>query len=308
MRIRSQDASGVGSLARGGGRRLFLPGAALAVAGASLVLVAARQAARTLATPSPAETQFLTPWELGIPFEDVSFVTGDGLKLSGWWLPNPEARRTVVALSGYDSVRHHILGIGAALWRGGSNVLLFDNRGCGSSEGDGISLGHHERLDATAAVGYSKGRAPDLPLGVVGYSMGGAVALMVAADDARIEAVVVDSPFASQTNVLRVQLRGYVGPLDRPALALASLFLDHEPREVEPVEYVCRISPRPVLLIHGEEDTVTDPDDSRKMFGLAGEPKELWVVPGAGHVGSYYADRKEYCRRVTGFFDRHLRG
>ncbi len=274
--------------------------------GAGLALVAARRAARQVTTPSPVETQFLTPWELGVPYEEVSFTTGDGLRLGGWWLPKPGAGRTVIVLCGYNSARHHVLGISAALWRGGANVLLFDNRGRGDSEGDRVSLGYHERLDAKAAVGYALLRDPEAPLGVLGYSMGGAVALMVAAGDARIEAVVADSPFASQTALLRARLRDYVGPLELPAYTLASRFLGYDPREVEPVRCVAGISPRPVMFIHGDGDRVTDPEDSRRMYGLAGEPKELWLVPGAEHVGSYYRDREEYSRRVNAFFAGHL--
>ncbi|MGI8650102.1 MAG: alpha/beta hydrolase [Rubrobacter sp.] len=318
MKIRSRDVTRIktrpiNALRLGGhgdtlgGVRSLTAGALLAsslVAGGSVLL--AGLAARRLITPSPSETQFLTPWELGISYRDISFVTADGLKLKGWWLPNPGARRTVVALCGYNSARHHVLGISAALWRGGANVLLFDNRGRGDSEGETVSLGYYERLDAEAAVGYAKSRSKELPLGVIGYSMGGAVGIMVAAEDDRIEALVVDSPFASQTALLRARLRDYVGPLEYPAFALASRFLDYEPGEVEPAGAVPRVAPRPILFIHGEEDTVTAPEDSRRMYDLAGEPKELWLVPGAGHIGSYYRDRESYCRRVNAFFEKHL--
>lgn len=286
--------------------RLSLGAAVFSGAAAGAALAGARLAARRFGTPEEKETRFLTPWELGLPYEDVAFWTEDGLRLGAWWLPNPEARRTVVILSGHNGARQDTLGIGGALYRAGSNVLLLDNRGRGSSEGDRVSLGGHERLDARAAVGYALGRAPEVPLALLGYSMGGAVALMTAADDRRVGAVVADSPFASQRELLLRHLRERIGPLAGPTLALASTFLDYRMSEVEPVRYVARISPRPLLLIHGEQDDVTDPNDSRRMFAAAGEPKELWTVPEAAHVESYYADREVYCRRVIGFLDRSL--
>ncbi len=66
------------------------------------------------------------------------------------------------------------------------------------------------------------------------------------------------------------------------------------------------IAPRPVLLIHGAADSMIPVDHGRAIFAAAGEPKELWVVPGAEHCGAYFADRPYYVTRVAQFFDRHL--
>ena len=89
----------------------------------------------------------------------------------------------MIALHGHRGARHHCVGIGAALWRTGANVLLFDHRGRGSSEGELMSLGHFETVDALAAIGYAHSRTPGLRLGLIGYSMGAVVALMSAARD-----------------------------------------------------------------------------------------------------------------------------
>lgn len=279
---------------------------ASAAAGAALVAAASRQAAKRFTTPDPVETRFLTPWELGIEYEDVLFETDDGLKLSGWWLGHPDAERTIITLAGHNSARHHVLGISSALHRAGANVLLFDNRGRGSSEGDKISLGHYERLDASAAVEYATRRGPDLPLGMMGFSMGGAVALMAAAADERIKAVVADSAFASQAKLVTYHLRRHVGPFAPAIFHLAKGALHYDIHEVEPGQGVGEISPRPTMFIHGELDTITDPEDSIAMYKAAGEPKELWIAEGAGHVDAYFQNREEYSRRVAAFFEEHL--
>ncbi|CAN5645171.1 MAG: alpha/beta fold hydrolase [Actinomycetota bacterium] len=286
-------------------RRLVL--GAIGATGAALVVAASRHAAKRFITPDPVETRFLTPWELGIEYEDMVFQTEDGLEISGWWLPNPEARRTIITLAGHNAARHHVLGISSALHRAGANVLLFDNRGRGTSEGDKISLGHYERLDAEAAADYVVRRTPNLPLGMMGFSMGGAVAIMAAARDERIKAVVADSAFASQSRLITYHLRQYVGRFFAPAIfRLAKGALHYDIHEVEPGKDAAKISPRPVMFIHGELDTVTDPDDSIAMYKAAGEPKELWIVEGAGHVDAYFQDRGEYSWRVAEFFEKHL--
>lgn len=109
--------------------RLSLGAAVFSGAAAGAALAGARLAARRFGTPEEKETRFLTPWELGLPYEDVAFRTEDGLRLGAWWLPNPQAQRTVVILSGHNGARQDTLGIGGALYRAGSNVLLLDNRG-----------------------------------------------------------------------------------------------------------------------------------------------------------------------------------
>jgi uncharacterized protein len=113
----------------------------------------------------------------------------------------------VIAIHGHRGARHHCVGIGAALWRKGANVLLFDHRGRGTSEGDLMSLDYYEVFVALTAIGYSLSRAPEVPLGPIGYSMGAAVAVMAAARDERVRAIVADSPFASERDLVRFLLR-----------------------------------------------------------------------------------------------------
>jgi uncharacterized protein len=271
-----------------------------------LTAIASWVTARRITSPGPREDKFVTPWELGIPYEEVAFSTEDGLLLRGWWLPAPEAKRTVIALHGHRGARHHCVGIGAALWRRGANVLLFDHRGRGSSEGALMSLGYFETLDALAAIEYSLSRAPEVPLGLIGYSMGGAVAVMAAARDDRVGAVVADSSFASERKMVRSLLRKQVGPLCRPIAALSEYLLPYDPGEVEPLGEAAWIAPRATLLIHGLLDTTCDPRDSVRLYEAAGDHKELWLLKGAGHCDAYFADREAYCERVDSFFKEHL--
>jgi len=234
------------------------------VAGASLATLAAWVTARRITGPGPRDKKFVTPWEFGIPYEEVGFSTEDGLLLRGWWLPAAEAKRTVIALHGHRGARHHCVGIGAAVWRRGANVLLFDHRGRGSSEGELMSLGHFETADA-AAVGYALSRAPGLPLGLIGYSMGAAVALISAARDEHVGAVVADLPFASERKLVRALLRRQAGPLHRPIVALSERLLPYDPGGVDPLRQVAKVAPRPCLFIHGLLDKTCDPEDSVRL-------------------------------------------
>ena len=276
------------------------------VAGASSAALASWVTARRITSPGPREKRFVTPWELGLPYEEVAFRTEDGLILRGWWLPAPQPKRTVIALHGHRGARHHCVGIGAALWRKEANVLLFDHRGRGSSEGNLMSLGHFETLDALAAADYVLSRSPEVPLGIIGYSMGASVAVMAASRDDRVGAVVADSPFASEQALVRSLLRQQIGSLCGPVGALTEWLLPYDPGEVEPLREVAKIAPRATLFVHGLLDETCDPKDSVKLYEAAGVPKELWLLEEAGHCDAYFSDREAYCERVGSFFEEHL--
>ena len=291
---------------RGIGRRAGRLLAVGAPAGAAAVALTAWATARVITTPGPRERKFITPWELGISHEEVSFSTEDDITLSSWWLPKADAERTVIFLHGHRGARHHSLGIGAALWKRGANVLLFDYRGRGYSEGNFMSLGHFELLDTSAAIEYTVSKAPDVPLGLLGYSMGAAVAIMAAARDERIGAVVADSSFASERGLIRGLLKRRVGPLELPVAALAENFLLYNAGEMQPIKAVGNIAPGATLFIHGLEDKTCAAQDSMKLHEAAGDPKDLWLLDGVGHCDAYFVDRPAYCERVASFFEEHL--
>jgi fermentation-respiration switch protein FrsA (DUF1100 family) len=75
---------------------------------------------------------------------------------------------------------------------------------------------------------------------------------------------------------------------------------------VEPIEVVAAIAPRPLLLVHGAADSTIPVEHSQALFAAAGEPKELWIVPGIEHCGVYFAGRQTYVSRVAGFFEHAL--
>jgi len=291
-------ASALG-LASGG----FLSGA-LALA----YYVARRVTAPTPTTPFDAFT--FTPFEFDVPYDAVSFPTSDGSILRGWWLRRPASNRVVIACGGYRGRRADLLGISAALWRDGNNVLVFDYRGHGELVGTPVTLGYQEMQDLLAGVAYTKSRVPDAAIGVLGYSMGGAVAIMGAARCPDIGAVVADSPFARQREAIDLHMRRVLHVPHGFVLALVDLLLGrlrgYHFKDVEPLSEVGLLSPRPLLLIHGEADSMTDPRDSATLYAAAGEPKELWSSPGIEHCGTYFADRPAYVARVSAFFRRSL--
>lgn len=250
-----------------------------------------------------------TPWETQVAHERVSFTSADGVTLRGWWFARPESQRVVVGVHGHRGQKTDLLGIGSGLWRAGNNVLIFDLRGCGESDSAPQSLAHREQSDARAALAYARARMPAGRIGLIGYSMGASIAILVAATDPDVRAVVADSPFATMRDVVAnayIQRRVPTRPLLDLTDAVTRWRYGYPFEAVRPLDAVAALAPRPFLLLHGTADTVIPVSHAHQLYAAAGEPKELVVYEGAGHCGGYFVDRPAYVAKVAAFFDAAL--
>jgi fermentation-respiration switch protein FrsA (DUF1100 family) len=284
---------------------------ALGAAGV-LVGVAAYATARiNLRTPDTFSSSYtFSPFETQVDgYEEITLTTADGLRLSAWWLPRPDSQRVVIGLGGHRSPKADLLGIGSGLWRAGNNVLLFDWRSRGQSDVAQHSLAYYELRDAEAALAYVFNRVPEAQLGLIGFSMGASVALLLAAREPRVAAVVADSPFTGIAEVvahgaaqLRLPAQLVVPMADR----LTGWRYGYRFGAVRPIEAIAALSPRPLLLIHGAADSLIPVSHAHELFAAAHEPKQRWIVEGAEHCGAYFTDRSGYVARTAEFFRQYL--
>lgn len=277
--------------------------------GAAIYLVEALTRPKKL---TPFADYTFTPFELNLPAETVEFPPRQGKhKVSGWFIPHAGATTTILVCPGYRSSKADMLGISNFLWKAGHNILAFEYYGHGTQVGTPVTLGYREMEDFMGAVDYAKVRAPDTHLGVLGYSMGAAVAIMCCSLMPDVEAIVADSPFATHTSVVDYNVRRALHMPSAPFAWLADYLLGwragYHFRQVEPLRDIARLAPRPIMLIHGGKDTVVDPHDAPLLYAAAQEPKELWIVPEADHCGAYFADRPLYVEKILDFFETHLR-
>lgn len=253
---------------------------------------------------------FITPYELQVPFENICFTTSDGITIRGWWMQG-RSNNIVIGCSGKDGTKDDLIGVGTAIWRAGHSVLLFDCRDRGESDSAPRTLGYSERLDVEAAVKYAEKRMPGARVGILGFSMGAALAIMAAAEDRNIRAVVADSPYSSLYELVRARLKSkHISAFTvMPLVNLWNrLIYRYSLHEVNPMDQVKKITPRPLMIIHGEMDSIVPVSSAKNIYKNAGEPKELWIVNGADHCGAYFADRKTYMDRVATFFTDNFQG
>ncbi len=240
--------------------------------------------------------------DLGVPHENVSFTTSDGLRLEGWYVPTQNGA-TIVVVPGRKGPQKPA----KLLAQHGYGVLLFDRRGEGESEGDPNGFGWAGTRDVEAAVAFLRDR-PEVDenrIGGLGLSVGGEVLLQAAAESDELQAVVSEGAgFRSVREA--VDLPGSARFLAVPILGLATastaIFTsDLPPRGLTELSSEIHV---PVFFIYassGQGGESLNPT----YYEAANQPKEIWSVD-SGHTGAINAAPQEYARRVIGFFDRAL--
>ena len=219
--------------------------------------------------------------------------------------------RTVIVLHGVKGNRTSVVRYAITLCNANFNVLLFDWRAHGESDGKYVTYGYYERQDVEAAMDFLKNESGlnCHLIGLAGLSMGAAVALQVAAIDKQIRAVWADSPFASLIRVGTALGRRWTGfpesmvlPFARATFKIAAYRAKFDPESVNPLniakEIIC-----PVALVHGTEDKTIPYDHSQAIYDLLGsQQKELWIIEGAEHTNCIRRGGN-YQERMVDFFN-----
>jgi dipeptidyl aminopeptidase/acylaminoacyl peptidase len=242
--------------------------------------------------------------------EEVAVESQTGATLSGRFIEG-RTRAAIVLVHGYGGDQDEMLPVADALHAGGFSVFTYDQRGCGRSSGE-VTFGGREQDDLASVVDYLASR-PDVDadrIGAFGFSMGGSTTLLAAARDPRIKAVAADSAWSDVRRWLRPSVAAvFTRPRDRfhaLSLKLAEVRTGVDLDDLRPVDVVDRLSPRPVLLIHGTADNVVVPSESERNYAAAGEPKELVLVPGAHHGDTIAPGASSMHAKVRAFFERAL--
>jgi pimeloyl-ACP methyl ester carboxylesterase len=206
-------------------------------------------------------------------------MAGHEVTLRGWFCGARGKRRgTIVYLHGIADNRGSSVG---AIWRfvpRGFDVLAFDGRRHGDSEGDFCTYGFLEKRDLRRVIADLK---PG-PVVLIGTSLGAAVAVQEAAGDPRVSSIVAAEVFSDLRTVASERVWFLPQPIVRKAFRIAEARAGFLADAVSPVD-AARSVRAPTLLIHGEKDTETPPAHSERVYEALAGPRRLILVPGAGH-------------------------
>lgn len=248
----------------------------------------------------PTRDEPSTPKLWGLDYEAVNFKSGDGTPLHGWFIPakgkSPKvAKGTIVFSHGNaGSISYH-LGFCAWFAEAGFNVLMYDYRGFGKSGGNVDRRGMID--DVKAAFGYALSRKDidSSRLVSYGHSLGGAQSVTALGESPvkGLRAIIVDGAFASYKAMARV-FGGELG---------ASLVTD----ELAPKDYVKKLSPTPLLVVHGDHDEVVPVSQGLQLFQSAGQPKTLFEVKNGRHGTALSDNDAAYRKKVIVWLDALLK-
>ena len=286
-------------------RRLFVRSAVVAGIVIGGVAVGFWLLGSRLIAPAP---RTIGPPQSRLSCEDFALDAATGV-VRGWHARRPDAKAVAVLLHGLRGDRRQMLSRAEWLHRIGFACVLPDLPAHGESDGGVITFGPAEADAARAAIAFAREQHPGLPVAVIGYSLGGAAAVLACAepDAPTIDALVIEAVFPTLEDAIDNRMRSQFGGL--ASVVGTPLKWQLRPRlgfgvgDVRPAAVIDRVG-CPVLVISGEDDPYTTAANSRTLFEAAAEPKSLWLVPGLGHADPESFDRRGYRKRVGRFLER----
>ncbi len=228
--------------------------------------------------------------------------------VSGWMAKGKPGSGVVLLLHGVRSDRRQMLGRAIALHEEGFSVVLIDLPAHGESDGDRITFGHRESQAVQSALHFIHKTFPKEKVGVIGVSLG-AASLILADLPREPDAVVLESMYPSIEEAVANRIAMHVGAAEAVLTPLLlwqfPVRLQISPEELRPVDKLpdwhC-----PVFIASGAKDLHTTQEETKRIFGRANHPKELWIVSEAGHVDLYRFATSEYEKKIFVFLQKHL--
>lgn len=252
----------------------------------------------------------IDPYDLSADVEAWSTRTADGLTLRGWYLSTKDRRHLIVLVHGLWSSWIEMAALGRDLHQSGFDVLLFDLRGHGQSDPSRVYLGRRERHDIRAVTNWAESAGfPEDRIGWLGYSMGASTLLMEAARNPRIHAAVIDSAYGDLPKILNDQLSKHSGlpAWFNPGILLAARYCyGVRTDDLIPIRYARAWGQRPLLLIHGECDSIVPVNQAQQLAEAVGSSCRTVTLPGVDHVQAYQSDPENYVKLVGRFFNSTL--
>lgn len=251
-------------------------------------------------------------------FKEVSFHDIDKeVLLKGWMFNSKGSTKTVILAHGYARNRlqfgEKTLDMVKGFLDKGYNVLLFDFRNSGLSEGSTSTIGILEKKDVLGAVKFAKSQGSS-KVALLGFSMGAASSILAASESTSVDAVIADSSFSDLNEYINAYMPLWSKlpaiPFNKTIQLSVKLMSGLDPADASPREAVSKIAPRPVFFIHSSDDKKVPVENSKELFDAyfraAGSKAEFWESSGAGHTGTYDKNPTVFMDRVLSFLDRSL--
>jgi len=259
----------------------------------------------------------IMPFTLNIvpDYRDAKFSSKDGkVVINGWFFEKKDSNKTVILCHDYGKNRlqfgEQTINLVKGFLNKGYNVLAFDFRNSGKSGGSVTSICMLEKEDLLGAIKYARDSCGSKHIVLMGFSMGASTSLLAAAESGDVDAVIADSPFSDFKSYLNDKLMNWKlpeFPFNKTIPFFIGLFTGTDVKNLDIEKAVKKIAPKPVLFIHGTDDTIVKYNDVSRLASLYSSTgnanAEIWECEGAGHLGAYSGNQEAYIGRVLEFLD-----
>jgi uncharacterized protein len=241
--------------------------------------------------------------------EPVQFSINSAFPVHGWLVYGEPGNGVVLLAHSIRSNRLEMLSRARFLNQQGYSVLLIDLQAHGESPGARITFGARESQSIEAAAFFLSETFPHERIGAIGVSLG-AAAIVLAKLATRLDAVILESLHSTIEEAVENRLKLHFGEYGSMLLPLIlfhlSFYLDIPIKDLNPIEKINNLN-SPLLLISGTNDAHTTLPETERLFAAARDPKEIWIIPGAGHFNMHSYAGRTYENRISAFLLQYLR-
>lgn len=247
-----------------------------------------------------------SPGAFGVPQETVTIDS----RLSAWWVPAEGATSVAILCHGYFLSKSELAPVACSLWKEGMACLLLDFRAHGKSKGGICTFGFREKEDVLAAVAWVRERVPDAKIVLIGSSMGSvASAFAFAERPDQIHGLVLDSAYNRLSDAVLGWwkfLGGWpLAALLSPTVFMGIPFLRLNPFNVRVCDALGKLKGKPVLVMHGDCDSLADPKKVPNNLEALGPGAECVWFEGCGHSEGRWEQPEKYRDNLLGFLRKN---
>ncbi|SHJ71864.1 hypothetical protein SAMN02745163_02415 [Clostridium cavendishii DSM 21758] len=264
------------------------------------------------------------PKAYGLNYEDINFNSKkDNTLLKGWYISAQnngqtiKSDKTIIFSHGYGDSRGlydiKVINLAKTLASKGYNVLTFDFRASGDSEGNFSSIGAFEKYDLLAAIDFAKKDKGAKHIGLIGWSMGATTSILTASESEDVQAVIADSPFSSLKPYLEKNMSYWSGlpdfPFTKIILSTLPLIRGIDINEVDAIKAAKSLGDKKLFLIHSKDDKAIPIKNSEDIYSCVNNKENvtLWTTEKADHIRSYLLYKDEYEKKVVEFLNSNIK-
>lgn len=255
----------------------------------------------------------VSPTMVSENYEDIEFKSTDGLTIKGW-LFKADSDKLVVMVAGLLPNRintdYYAMWIAKDLVEEGYNVIMYDPRAHGKSEGNRVSYGRFEGNDILGAVELAKERGlkPE-NIAILADSTGAISTLMIVDQLNNVGALIIDSATTDFKPIIidRLWVEKKVPPFFAPGIfSFTDKVFGLDVSGIKPIEKLSLVPERKFLFLHGRLDETIPVEEGQKLFEASNPESKLVIFPNGDHIETFKSDPDLYRKEVFGFLSNEL--